>query len=221
LPAIFIHLVNSAGSIVAQRDTLVASGNLHALSAPAIVADSFRIIVPVGAPAPDTWRVELGMYDPATGKRWQATDREGHPVGDTLTLDTIAAQAAPPEAWNFDFDGRVTLAGVTLDKTAVQQGEALSVILNWDRRAAGSDDLHVFVHALGENERVWAGADSPVANANTQHVSMVFDPQTPPGFYQLEVGIYPSNGDRLAVFDRLGQDANDRVFVGPVRVIAR
>ncbi|HEX9076149.1 MAG TPA: phospholipid carrier-dependent glycosyltransferase, partial [Anaerolineae bacterium] len=89
LPAVFIHLVNSAGSIVAQRDSLLASGNLHSLAAPAIVADSFRVSVPIGAPAPDAWRVEMGIYDPATGKRWQATDREGRPLGDTLILDTI------------------------------------------------------------------------------------------------------------------------------------
>ena len=161
------------------------------------------------------------MYDPATGTRWQASDREGHPLGDTFVLATLSVQAAPAEAWNFDFDGRVTLAGVTLSKTAVQPGEALTVVLNWDRRSSRSEDLHVFVHALGENESMWAGIDAPLAGAPTQELNLIFDPKTPPGFYQLEVGVYPSNGDRLAVFDRLGQDANDRVFVGPVRVIAR
>jgi hypothetical protein len=68
---------------------------------------------------------------------------------------------------------------------------------------------------------MWAGIDAPLASAPIQELNLVFDAKTPPGFYQLEVGVYPGIGDRLAVFDHLGQDANDRVFVGPVRVIAR
>ena len=87
--------------------------------------------------------------------------------------------------------------------------------LHWGASAA---NYNVFVHALGDNERTWAGTDTLLKTPTTQ-LELVFDPQTPPGIYQLELGVYPApDGDRLGIYDRRGQDANDRLFLGPIRV---
>ena len=45
-----------------------------------------------------------------------------------------------------------------------------------------------------------------------------FAPDTPPGVYPLELGMYPVNGDRVPVFDARGQLIGDRLFLGPIRV---
>ena len=211
--AIFVHVVNSADVIVAQRDSLNGSGNLNAQPTARIVADTYTISIPIGAPAPDEWRVQIGMYDPISGKRL-AIDRA---QSDSPTLATLRAQPAAAESWNFDFDGRATLVGVELDRGVVKPGGKLSVTLHW---GAGAANYNVFVHALGDNERTWAGSDTPLKTPTTQ-LELVFDPQTPPGIYQLELGVYPApDGDRLGIYDRRGQDANDRLFLGPIRVTA-
>jgi hypothetical protein len=56
-------------------------------------------------------------------------------------------------------------------------------------------------------------------DAETTTLHVLFDSNTPPGVYPLELGVYlPPAGDRLAVYDASGQDNNDRVFLGPIRV---
>jgi len=61
--AIFIHIVNSAGVIIAQRDSFIGSGNLVRLAMPAIIADSFSVAIPVTVPASDEWQIRVGMYN--------------------------------------------------------------------------------------------------------------------------------------------------------------
>lgn len=206
--AIFIHVVNSADIIVAQRDSLIGSGNPHALPASGIVADSYRIAIPITASAPDEWRIQAGMYDPVTGKRFVPTGR----TAGAMTLATLRAEKAP--AWNFDFDGHATLLDAGFDRAIIPRGGALRVKLNW---SAARGSPRVFIHALGENDRIWASADA--ALEGVMQVELRFDPRTPPGVYPLELGVYPApDGDRVAVFDANGQLIGDRIFIGPVRI---
>jgi hypothetical protein len=218
--AIFIHLVNPAGVIIAQRDSFIGAGNLHAQNAPTLIADTYRVSVPVTVPAPDDWQVRVGMYDPTTGTRAQATNRAGQPLGSELTLSTLRAKPATAEAWNFDFDGHATLVGADLDQDSIVRGQTLSLTLHWLGAVSGAPGAHVFAHALGaESNHIWASADVPFDNTHPMQLKLAFDPSTPAGVYQLEVGIYvPPNGNRFAVFDRRGQDAGDRIFFGPIRV---
>jgi 4-amino-4-deoxy-L-arabinose transferase-like glycosyltransferase len=220
--ATFIHLVNSAEVIVAQRDGLIGSGNLSTRQAPYVVADTFRVVVPVTAPAPDDWRVEMGIYDPSSGRRFTAFDQGGRGLGEALTLSTIHGQAGVPAEWNFDFDGRVSLDGAELDRTALMRGEVLRLTLHWRGVSTGPNRYHVFAHALGGNDRIWAAADNVLGGQPATKLDLHFDPATPPGVYPLEVGVYPEpDGDRLEVFDAHGQDLGDRVFLGPVRVTVK
>ncbi len=220
--AIFIHLVNSAEVIVAQRDSLIGSGNLGTRQDPSVIADSFRVSVPVTVPAPDEWRVEIGMYDPESGKRFTAFDRGGRDLGETMILSTIHGQVGALSEWNYDFDGRASLTGAGLDRTVIARGEVLRLTLQWRRVSTGPSRFHVFVHALGENDHIWAAADAALDSQPATQLELHFDAATPAGVYPLEVGVYPApDGDRLEVFDAHGQDLGDRIFLGPVRVIVK
>jgi hypothetical protein len=217
---LFIHIVNSADVIVAQRDSFIGGGNLDRQTSPITIADSYRVLVPVTVPAPDEWRVSVGMYDPITGNRAEATDSAGRLLGNALTLSKLQVQPAAADAWNFDFDGRATLVGADFDQTSIARGRALSLTLHWLNAPTLAPGAHVFVHALGEgSDHIWATADVPLDTSSPMQLGLQFDPQTPPGIYQLELGIYiPPYGDRFAVFDRRGQDVGDRLFLGPIRV---
>lgn len=217
--AIFVHLVNSSEVIVAQRDSLIASGNMPSSQNPFVIADSFLVSIPVTVPTPDVWRVELGMYDPASGKRLMGFDQAEKTQGDVVTLETITARSPRPEAWNFDFDGQVSLVGAGLDHTSVARDNVLKLTLSWRGDPAHSDRYHAFAHALGDNDHIWASADLPVDIVHATALDLHFAPDTPPGIYPIEVGVYLApDGDRLGVFDANGQDLGDRLFLGPVRV---
>ncbi len=209
----FVHLVNSAGVIVAQRDSLIGMGNPGALPSSGILADTYQVSVPITAPAPDDWRVQVGMYDPANEKRFAISDATGKSLGDVVTLAALHTEPAS-KSWGLDFDGHTALVAANLNATQVTRGAALQVQLHW---SAAPKSYHVFVHALGDQDHIWAAADSPLSR--DMQIELKFDPKTPAGIYPLELGVYPENGDRLAVYDAKGQPIGDRIFIGPVRVI--
>ena len=200
--ALFVHLVNSTDVIVAQRDSAIASGNWSALAYPAMVADSLRVPIPVTAPAPDNWRVEIGLYDLTTHKR----------LGDAITLARLPAHTHS-NPWQFDFDGRTTLLRAEIVPSAISRSDTLRIVLHW---STAPSNYRVFVHALGDADRIWASSDT--ALAREMELILRFAPDTPPGVYPLELGVYPVNGDRVPVFDARSQLIGDRLFLGPIRV---
>ena len=208
----FVHLVNSAGVIVAQRDSLIGMGNPGALPSAGMIADTYRVSIPITAPAPDEWRVEAGMYDPANEKRFTMTNAAGASLGDAVTLATLRAEPSS-KPWDLDFDGHTTLIVANMSAVQVTRGATLQVQLHW---SAAPKSYRVFIHALGEQDHIWAAADA--ALSRDMQIELKFDPTTPAGIYPLELGVYPENGDRLAIYGVKGQPIGDRIFIGPVRV---
>ena len=216
--ALFIHVLNSADVIVAQRDSYVGSGNV--IPTGGLVKDTFRIQIPVTAPIKndETLRVEAGMYNPSDGARVPVHRSDAEPSENQLFLTTLQAKPPDPKAMHFDFDGRAALVGVGYDNLAVAKGDISKLTLQW-QNVTQKSNYHVFVHALGENDRIWASADSPIDAANPTQIQLAFDAATPPGVYPLELGVYQApDGDRLAVLDANSQDLGDRIFIGPIRV---
>ena len=71
---VFIHLVDSSGSILAQRDVRPLDGYLPApmWSAGQQVADRYGLLLPPDAP-PGAYSLYAGMYDSITGQRLRVT----------------------------------------------------------------------------------------------------------------------------------------------------
>lgn len=207
--AMFIHIVNSAGVIVAQRDSLPGNGNLIESSTPLILANNLQIAIPLTVPTQDDWRITAGMYDVRTGERIKTNGV------DEIEIAKLYAEPSPADSWNYNFDGRATLAYADFTQTTVNADGVFLLTLHWRNIQPGNN---VFVHALGANDKTWGGIDRPL-DANVMSIRLPIDPNTPPGIYQLELGVYPApDGDRVAVFDRNGQESGDRIFLGPVRV---
>lgn len=84
--AVFVHLVGPDGEIVAQRDQPPAGGGRPTTSwlPGEIVADAYNLTVPAGA-EPGLYRLRLGLYDPASGRRLPVRPADG-PAGDHLFL---------------------------------------------------------------------------------------------------------------------------------------
>lgn len=201
--ALFVHVVNSADIIVTQRDSVIASGNWNALTYPAIVADSLRVEIPLTAFTPDEWRIVIGAYDLDSRER----------LGEPITLARVSARENRA-AWPFDFDGRATLLRAQVTPQVVARGQVLRVTLRWNAAPVAH---RVFIHALGDADRIWAEADA--ALAREMELDLRFAPDTPPGIYPLELGMYPINGDRVPIFDARNQLLGDRLFISTIRVI--
>ncbi|MCK4316896.1 MAG: hypothetical protein KAX24_14105, partial [Anaerolineae bacterium] len=90
----------------------------------------------------------------------------------------------------------------------------------------------VFAHVLGIEDQVWASNDGWPAGGNAptglwepgQVVKDVRDLTvgltTPPNFYDIEVGLYTSGGDRLPVIAEDGHWLDSRVLLSKIRVVS-
>jgi hypothetical protein len=85
--AVFVHLLGPDGQVWAQQDNppgqggLPTSGWLPGES----LTDNYRLTLDPGAPAGE-YRIEVGMYDPATGVRLSVSDVSGQSIGDRILL---------------------------------------------------------------------------------------------------------------------------------------
>lgn len=66
----FVHLLNDARQVVAQRDSVPGEGILPTTGwvSGQVIADTYSIAIPANVTSGD-YRVEIGLYDPLTGKR--------------------------------------------------------------------------------------------------------------------------------------------------------
>jgi hypothetical protein len=197
--------------------------------------------------AGEVWR---GQYDftvpieAQPGQVWLQTglvDESGRPLGERASLASLEVQAtervftAPETQYpsGANFGDLVTLVGADLDRVTIEPGETLDLTLYWQARTAMSKSYTVFTHLLDADSRIWAQKDGiPVNGARPttgwvlkevikDEVQLVVDPQTPPGNYIIEVGLYDA-GDpplpRLSILDEAGQPIDDRVLLAEVRV---
>ena len=126
-----------------------------------------------------------------------------------------------------DLGQRVTLLGYDLDRTAVAPSETLHLTLYWQAQAGMETSYTVFTHLLDAGQRIWGQKDSlPVDGARpttgwlpgeviTDEYAIPVQPDTPPGTYAIEVGMYDAaTGARLSVHDAQGRPVpGDRVLL--------
>jgi hypothetical protein len=151
-----------------------------------------------------------------------------------------SAQPAIRQLLNYTFGDHIRLTGYDLDRAEAVPGQALLLTLHWRAMAPIDKRYTVFAHLIGgENPAtrspVWAQMDSePMGGSHPtdawranesidDRYGLLIDPSTPPGEYQIEIGMYDSaTVTRLPIFDERGaQMQDDRVILGAVRVVAR
>jgi len=90
---VFVHVLNAHGQIIAQRDSPPVGGQRPTTGwlADEVIVDRYQIPIPASAPAgPAT--IEVGLYDPATGKRVQVLAPNGTSA-DHLSLGPVTISA--------------------------------------------------------------------------------------------------------------------------------
>ncbi|MBL7184210.1 MAG: glycosyltransferase family 39 protein [Anaerolineae bacterium] len=188
------------------------------------------------------WLVMFGypeQYDPGhLAERWLSDHgyRSSYRsfLGAYLTLYVMSpADASFPMqhtvAANLDY--KALLMGYGLAAQEIEAGGTLRLTLYWQALAEMDRRYTVFVHLLDSDNRIVAQMDSePLGGAHPttewqfgeivrDNYGLLIAPDTPPGEYLLEVGMYylPTL-DRLPVLDASGSVEDDRVVLGGIVV---
>ncbi|MFZ5915505.1 MAG: 6-pyruvoyl-tetrahydropterin synthase-related protein [Chloroflexota bacterium] len=91
--AVFVHLLDAAGSIVAGHDGLPANWTrpTGGWLPGEVIADAHDLLLPAGLP-PAEYTLEVGLYDAETLIRLPLLDTTAQPVGDRLLLDPVTVE---------------------------------------------------------------------------------------------------------------------------------
>ncbi|HUE75512.1 MAG TPA: glycosyltransferase family 39 protein, partial [Chloroflexota bacterium] len=129
------------------------------------------------------------------------------------------------------FADQIDLVGAEALAVEAQAGDVVPITLSWQARTPVSERLTVFVHLLDQDEYLWGQRDSePAGGARPTTSWQVGDvvsdrhgvpvlPGTPPGTYQIEIGLYDARtGARLPVTGSPGQTHGDRLVLGSLEV---
>lgn len=178
------------------------------------------------APARLTW--ELGLFDVTTGARLGVERSDSYRFGQVELMRSAGSTFNPITA---NFGDQVELIGFDLDRRAAQPDETINLTLFWRALQAPARDYTVFAHVLQPPQTKWAGYDKQPAPPMSQWkpgevmaetYPLKFDPATPAGVYEVEVGVYtlnaPTSFERLKIITRDGRQQQDYVLLSKVRV---
>jgi len=137
-----------------------------------------------------------------------------------------------PQGMRADLGGVITLIGYELDKTHVEPGDNLKLILFWQGQQKIDRDYTVFTHLLDAHDRIWGQKDSQPLDGTYpttrwqvgEVVEDVYEipvrPQALAGTYQLEVGMYfLATMERLNIMDEEGHVLDNRILLTQVQVL--
>lgn len=235
--SVFVHIVDENGIVVAQRDTYPGLGLMPTpkWAAGQTLADTYVINLPPATYAPSKARIEIGLYDYNTNERLLVVTGQNPDAGrDALTLWSLTIAANPgdlPNPQAFNFGDQIQLAGYDLDRRALRAGETLTLALYWRGLKPMTTNYSVFAHVRGAAESLWAQHDSwPLDGAAptalwqpgqlfTDVRKLTLKPDTAPGIYDIEVGLYNERGDRLQLVLADGRLTDNFVYLAKIRVL--
>jgi hypothetical protein len=233
--AVFVHLVNSAGALSAQRDTLPGLGNFPTSQwKPGdTFADTYRVDIGETVYTPDEAVVHVGLYRP-DGPRLTAFNADGQPLGDGVNL--VPVKLVPrageyPNSVRVNFGDKLALLGYDTDTRTVGPGETINVTLYWQALAPMKLDYSVFMHLTS------TGGEIPVKNDSLPYTSpkrtrrwttgqvmkevrtLAIPDYVLPGLYDIDLGIFSvDTGDRLPVVAPDGHYISEQMTLVQVRI---
>ncbi len=245
--SLFIHLVDGTGLTVAQLDTM-PGGGLRPTSGwqpGRVLFDSYTVAIPKTAHAPNRANWQVGFYNHRSGERLAQVDGgtsytfgevticpSGFAVSDCQaagqTDDLRDGDGRIPIPVHVQFADNVTLAGYNFSSRTPVPGEEMTVTLYWTATGPVAESYTVFAHLLTDGFEMFGGADlapsPPTENwAAGETIATIHKftvpPDTRPGLYQMEIGLYTRpDFRRLRVLDRINPAEEDRLLLGPLRI---
>ncbi len=225
---VFVHLVDSEGIIVAQRDTYPGLGQAITTTwrVGQTFADTYRVFIPDTAYAPETLIVRVGLWNPDENRPLIANDSDALELGAIVLQNRVGTE---PNPTSINFANKMALIGYKLDSRALKPGGAILLTTYW-RAVAPEADYWAYAHVVGGDGRIWAIADSIIAPPITgwppgevlsETRQIILSPDTPPGQYTIEFGltkILNPGQERLIVLADDGHEIGDHIELAKIRV---
>ncbi len=224
---LFVHLEDDLGFVIAQEDRHPQQGlvSARALAAGQRWQEVIELEVPVTALTPAPLQLTVGFYDLHGGERLPVDVGGGQTV-DNWRLGTVALTALPgsvPNPVSFLFGEQIELVGFEIQPRQVRPGETVTLTLFWRATQPLERDYTVFTHILQPPQSIWGQEDRAPSPPTSQWqvgelyhevYVLVVKPETPPGVYEVEIGLY-----RPDTFERLVLDGGaDYLWIHRVQV---
>jgi len=223
--SVFVHLFDSQGALVTQRDTYPGLGRNSTLgwTPGQMFADRYPVVIPETAYAPTTAHWEAGLWQADTGERAFVLDPSGQPTAAAVSFGELTINPLPgpvPNPVDLNFGGVLRLKGYSLPARTLTPGQPFALTLHWQPVAEFSHPYLVFVHVVAADGSMWANSSFEISGSE-QMVQPVLAPDTPSGTYDLLLGVfYDSDGDqeRLKILADDGHELEDHVRLTGIRV---
>ena len=234
--SVFVHLLDEFDVPIAQRDMYPGQGLYPTSLWPVgeAIASHYVLQLDNTAYAPSVAQLEVGLYDFLVENQKRLPASTGD---DNVRFGQITVAPHPsdvPNPVHFNFDDKIALVGYEMDPRAVRPGETLTLTLYWEGLAEMEENYSVFTYIQGEDTEIWARTDDwplkgdaptaawQVGQRVVDPYLMTLDPNTPPGVYNLEVGLYLSATlERLRLITSDGTLSQDRLLLTKVRVLPK
>lgn len=238
--SVFVHLIDQDGLIAAQLDTMPGNGlaPTSQWQVGEVHVDSYRVHIPSTAYTPNQGRIAIGLYDAlAAGQPRQPVLAGADPGPGTIQeqalhlgeITILPPAGQVPNQMAVDFADNITLVGYHFSQRRFHPGDTLTVTLYWRGRGTVHKEYSTFVHLLDANYAMYGGHDDRPSTATPEWASgtvfedvhtFVVPAETPVGSYQIELGLYDEELDRLPLLTTEGAEGADRLLLGPLEVVA-
>ncbi len=233
--AIFIHLINEQGVLVAQRDTYAGLGTYpsHWWQPGHTFRETYRIFLPDTAYLPDDLDVRIGLYNVNDFTRLPI--EQPNAVADALTLGQLSLLENPdapyPNATYVNYNGYFALVGYEISPRVIEPDDEVEVTLYWEAINPPDDVTYkVFIQLIAGLDARWASNDGPPVNPATQTIDwqpgetlkdvrvLNTDDDIPLGLYDIHVGWFNDDGERLRILAEDGRILENHLVLGRVAV---
>jgi len=163
---LFIHLLGRRGLLVGYEDTYHGWGSYPtSLWRPGeIIGDTYRLPISEDALAPSLIRVDVGLYDPSTGRGLTVFDQARQPIGNSVIIGQLKMvprgrrEYAIDNQLYFNLANKVALTGYNVDKADLRSGEEIRLTLYRQAEEEMGTDYTVFTHLIDKEGKI-LGAD--------------------------------------------------------------
>jgi len=233
---VWLKLVNGVYHIWGQEDSIPVGDRFPTSiwRAGAVLRDEHVLEILPGTP-PGLYHIEVGLYDPQRQENLK-------PGGDGLLLGPVEVTRQDPSAARpldiqhplaASLADEVLLLGYNIE-SGFRPGDGIHLTLFWQVWTEMDRNYTVFTHLVDKEGRFWGQKDNEPADGfyPTGHwkvgeivrdqYDITISPETPPGTYWIEVGMYlAETGERLPVLGEGVDRAQRVILLNPMQVVER
>ena len=233
---VWLKLVNGVYHIWGQEDSIPVGDRFptNIWREGAVLRDEHELEILPGTP-PGLYHIEVGLYDPQRQKSLK-------PGGDGLLLGPVEVTRQDPSATR-PLDIQHPLAASLADKVLLlgyniesgfRPGDGIHLTLFWQAWTEMDRNYTVFTHLVDKEGHFWGQKDNEPADGFyptgqwkageivRDQYDITISPETPPGTYWIEVGMYlAQTGERLPVLGEGVDRAQRVILLNPMQVVER